>query len=566
VRALNSIEQTVFEKLGYNAHVRVRIADADDVLRDYANLPVGSNLNWVVSVEWSEHMDQPTAVAEVVLTRAHWNLSIAPLQDSRLNRTAAGAFGRILDIGRRIFLDAAVSASDGGPARWVTIFEGHVLEVDWGAADDNEVKVTARDLGGKVLDRFIEVDKRIYSTAAGIQVDLVMLQILIDNMTAPDVVPFFFDEAVPGWVIRQFVQDRMSTLEAIRRLAAQIGFDVRYRWSEGFGVIGLALWLPPRTPAVTPNKVWRRDAYFSVSQQRYSLEDLRNRIQVAFTEKTGLRRRLTVLAQDVTSQNLYGVRFMEVGEAATSGIDTAVEAQRMADAIRDDLSQPRSYVSLVTPMFYPAMLGDTIEIEKDGVTFDQAIKIVAYGIKHRVSGKQHSTEWTGRQSGGGYRDRWMESEVRPGIGPKQDTTLDTFLVRATRSVVQVIPGPNVPTVIVFDNEQLDSGAQYNPATGVFTVNAAGVYEVSADLQFQTGLPNVTVSLFLYRNGAQIAVGEVQAVPAAGNAWLHLKHTNQQLVVGDLLTVVVNHSAGAGVNQVVGGTDTVLALKRLRAGG
>jgi hypothetical protein len=559
VRTLNPIETAVFSKLGYNALARVRIADADDVLRDYANLPVGKGLNWVNSVEWAESNDQPTMVATVRLARAHWNLSVAPLNDSALNRKANGTFGRLLDIGRRIFIDAAVSGSDAGPGFWVPVFEGRILEVDWGKADDNEVVVTARDRGGRILDRFIEVDKLPYSSGGGTAVQTVMQDILNANMVGE--IPTMVTIGAPGWSIRRFQQERMGTLEAIRRLAAQIGWDVRFRWT---GVaFELAFYEPPRVVAVTPDRVWTRDFYYSVSQQRYSLEDIRNRVVVAFTQRIISHLRQTVLVQDAGSQTAYGIRFMEISEAATSGIDTSAEATRMANAILTDLKEPRSFVTLVTPLFYPAQLGDTIEIEKDGVTFDQAIKIVVYSVRHSIADGVHRTEWTGRQTGGGYRDRWMESEVRPGVGPRQDVTLDSNSLRAIRDGGQVIAQSTV-TTIIFDLEQYDVGANYNPGTGVYTVPATGIYELNSALKFFTDQANVTMQMHVFVNGALLASGDRLSQPAASvDTYLKLKTVTLTVIAGDAVDVRFVHDSAGATRFVAGGLDSYLTIRRLR---
>jgi hypothetical protein len=256
---------------------------------------------------------------------------------------------------------------------------------------------------------------------------------------------------------------------------------------------------------------------------------------------------------------------MEVGEAATSGIDTGVEAARMANSILDDLKEPRSYVTLVTPMFYPAQLGDTIEIDKDGVTFDQAIKIVVYSVKHTIDGSTHRTEWVGRQTGGGYRDRWMESEVRPGVGPRQDLTLDSNSLKATLGSNQSITNAGIQT-IVFDTACYDFGGNYNIATGVYTVPATGIYEFSAGAVAFPTLPNTTWRIYLFKNGVLHASGDVVSQSVANtNTFLYVKLTTLVAVLaGDAFTIRIQHSSGISHN-VLGNADTYFTVRRLRGG-
>jgi len=559
VRALSSIEEALFGRGGYNAHARVKIADEDGVMRDYGALPEGPNSqNWVASVEWVESNDMPTATATIRLFRASFLNSIAPLQDSRLNRNAAGAYARILDIGRRVTIEVAVSGSDAGPSGWVLVFEGKVFEVNWGEADNNEVTVSCRDQGGEIIDTFIEQDKVVYAVPAGSPVQDIMQDILDANLGA--FVVTLSTPVAPGWNIRPYQQDRMATGEAIRRLAAMIGWDVRYRWDSGSGTFKYTFYEPPRTAAVTPDRTFTRDSYFNVSRQRYSLEDIRNVIQVPYTDANGERQ--VVVVTDPTSIAKYGRRFMEVSEASTSGINTNAEATRMADAMLADLSEPRSFVTLVTPVFYAAELGDTIEIEKDGVTFDQAIKIVTYSVRHRVIGKEHRTEWTGRQVGGGYRDRWMESEVRPGIAPRQDLALDSNSVRAflDGGTTQSIPSA-AATTIVYDVEGYDFGGCYDPGTGEYTAPQNGLYEIKAGAEFAPS-GAITGQIDVFRNGTRVAFGDTRL--ATGSPEFYRVSTVQQLEATDVITVRFTQN-GAGAEDINGGRDTYLIVRRQKGG-
>lgn len=560
MRPLSAIAAAITSKPGYMVFGRVLIADADDVLRDYGNL---AGLNWLDLIEIDESNDNPTAVAKVTLFRAHSYVSLAPLQDSRLNRDSAGAYARILDLGRRIEIWAAFGGSDSGPANWESVFEGHVFDIDWGRADENRVIVNARDLGGKLIDRFIEDDKVVYSVAAGSAVEGVMQDVLDANMTAPDVSPTLVTIGTPAWNIRAYQQDRMGTGEAVRRLAMQIGWDVRYLWNVAASAWRYTFYEPPRVAAVTPDRVWTRDNYSTVSQQSYSLEAVRNRVRVTFVEKTAPYATVSVQWEDAASIAKYGVRFCEVSNGATSGIDTTAEADRMAEALLADLSEPRSYITLSTPGFYLGQLGDTLEIEKDGVTFDQAIKIIVYKHSLRIGRGAHSSTWVGRQAGGGYKDRWLEAEVRPGIAPRQDLALDSNVLRAylDAGTSQSIP-TGVATTVVFDVEGYDYGSNYDATTGEFTAPATGQYEIKAGVQMAPSGAGITASLDVFRNGTKLASGDT-LVTAVSPEYLRAG-ASFQLETGDVVTIRFLHN-GAGSEDVDGGRDTYFLVRRLRGG-
>jgi hypothetical protein len=167
VRALSTQQQKVFAADARANHLRISVKDSGGTFRDLSTYP---GLNMVVGAQWSVTLDQLMWTLSAQVSReVGGSLSLAPdMQGSALNRAfnPASAYAELLAGGREIkvevtFLPADIAASSSD---WINVFHGYIDTVDAGG---DPITITARDLGAKLQDRQIEVERVYGFTGAG---------------------------------------------------------------------------------------------------------------------------------------------------------------------------------------------------------------------------------------------------------------------------------------------------------------------------------------------------------------------------------------------------------------
>ncbi|MFN7134472.1 MAG: hypothetical protein ACK4N5_20495, partial [Myxococcales bacterium] len=233
----------------------------------------------------------------------------------------------------------------------------------------------------------------------------------------------------PAWNIRKYLQRREPVLEALRTLAQQIGWDVRYRWSNATSDFRLTFWTPDRAKVVPDNAAhpFTASQYLDIRQLRTSRVGIRNVVRVlywdpAFPDAEGKPTLREVLVEDAASIAKYGRRYMEVQEAASSRIDTQTEALRMAQAILSDLANPLAEQQVELPYWFAAELGDLYRFAANGTHYDSDQDFAVVGIRHTLARDECRTTLTCRGRPSTAYVRWLEMDARPGLGaPGQDS-------------------------------------------------------------------------------------------------------------------------------------------------
>lgn len=476
----------------------VEIKDGGGTFRDVSSWP---GFDTVHSASWQEAADDPHCTAEVVLFReADTNLitgagwSVAPLHataPANLGMNPAGSYSPLIALGREIKISVSVSHGTGTTTSWLLVFHGRVDSYDAGSGD--KITIQARDLGGKVMDTFIE-EERVYafgsvsgtavsmriwtpSTAyvvgdyvipteakrngkfykcttagtsgsteptwpasstvsdnsvvwtyqsttstSGFAVEQIMQNILDDNLGA-GVVTLYVPTS-PSWSIKQYIQSRTGTLDALRTLAAQIGWDCRYKWRSGTSAFELTLYQPDRTKA-TVDRTFNADEYKEVKRLSLSIADIRNAIRVVYSDSsdkdpTGQPKRKVIEVTDSTSITNYGRRFMEISESSSSQIDTSTEATSMANAAKSDLALPSVDHSIDFVHGFPwAELGDRYTLTANGLhyTTDQTLCVVGHRHECRDGFIRSSLDLRGKPLLGVSIWHEMSANVRGDVVP-----------------------------------------------------------------------------------------------------------------------------------------------------
>lgn len=398
---------------------RVQVENPDGGLTDLSNL---FGYNFVKKLSWTENIDQPVATGTVTLFREFTGpsgevFSLSPtVGASLLNRDAGGSYARLLRAGRRIRIDTAWSLPGTVPAGgdWLEVFSGKIDLVDWkGLAP--EVVLTIRDAGAWVIDNFIQIE-RDYSTDDGVSVQSVMQAILDDN-TDPKIGPVALYVPVnPGWNIRKYTQARKGTLDALRDLALQIGWDVRYRWDSA-NLFRLTFAQPDREKSA-PDWTLGPDRYFDVTALSEGDANVRNRIHAVATDASGVK--LESTANDTDSQTAFGMRFMEVAEDSSSNIDTQGELDAMTAAIKADLAQPRADQEVENLFFPVAEVGDLGRWLANGKHYDNDQFLAVVQVRHEITPTSHRSFIQTRGSVAGAYYEWLRRQGSATLGA--DTT------------------------------------------------------------------------------------------------------------------------------------------------
>ncbi|RKH03645.1 fibronectin type III domain-containing protein [Corallococcus carmarthensis] len=410
---------------GFASHLRV-LVQRGATWTDLSTLLAG---DYLLGASWSYSIEAPVSDATVTVVRNGPDgkrLSLSPLVVGSAHNTAGGTFQPLIREGAYLRIEVATVPLDTRRAHvpsgsWREVWRGRIDEVDAGG---DELRVTGRDLGGLLQDTWAEVERQ-YGSTAGTPVQSVIQSILNDNgMSSYGL----YTPVNPSSVRGPYIQKREPLLDAVRFLAGQIGWDVRMRWREDAGAFALTLWSPDRLTD-TPVATFGPDNVLELGELKRNLEHIRNVVEVVYSDKadkdaTGTKKRKTVTATSATSVALYGRRWMQVAEGASSLIDTQAEAQRLADAAIADLSESALSMSPTLPgIHWYLQEADLVQVLPDGVHFDaaQRLGIVSADFECATNGEARTTlHLQGRPSTS--RAEWMERDARPGVAPSAPFT------------------------------------------------------------------------------------------------------------------------------------------------
>lgn len=435
VRTSTAQEDRFIDQKHRATFVRLLVQNGDNIAVNVCDL---YGKNWLISAEYGDGVDEQSQNATFTLKRDYFDLSLArENQTSRANLLANGNYNPLLEIGRYVTLQVAV-----GPHRdravsaetaWRSVFIGKIDRVD---DSSDPITIECRDyLSAECMDRWIEVEdntQNVYSTTpTGTPVEDVM-QDIVDDWTTPGLVDIWAPTS-PSWDILQYAADSAPVMDELMKLAAQIGWVVRPRWDDSAERFRLALIDPDRTKTV-PDVTIPSGNIIAARRHEVQLDNIRNVIQVAyggprtpvgtqFTDIDPTSGRRWVTSTDSASVAAYGRRFMYVAEGSSSNITTMAEAQRMADAIRDDLSTPIVEYSVEVPFDWRIELTDLVRVPADGRIHTSAVDLAVIRVTHSLGLDGCTTTLELRGSPAAYHLTHIDDrQARPGGAPGRDQT------------------------------------------------------------------------------------------------------------------------------------------------
>jgi hypothetical protein len=221
-------------------------------------------------------------------------------------------------------------------------------------------------------------------STAGFPVEDIMQNILDDNRLSGDAAVTLNTPSSPGWAIRQFIQQRTFTLDAIRTLAGQIGWDLRYKWDSGGGDFKLTFYEPPRVAPSVAHTFAPSD-YKTPDTLAVDISDIRNAWRVIYADAgdlwpDGTPKRKRVEVQDSASITKYGELWAEIQEDETSNIDSSSEATTLANAALSDCAEPTAVFGVELMRGFPwTELNDYYTFGADEAHFDVDLSLAITG-------------------------------------------------------------------------------------------------------------------------------------------------------------------------------------------
>jgi hypothetical protein len=391
---------------GYATYFKVEVYDGA-TWRDLSGL---AGQNFLISVEWSDSVDDQVSSATVTCHREHAFLSLAPLNAlSKLNNLT-GSYAPLLKEGRKFKIYIQLQPlSVGTGATWTEVFYGRIDEID---AASEELTFTGRDYGmGICQDTFIEVQREYGGATAGTAVDVetVIGQVLSDNSTGLGL----YTPTTPGFAIYpKYQQDQVSVADAIKTLATLTGWEVRYKWRSDTSAFSLVFRDPDRTKS-TPDWTYEPNQYTEVSAHRTDFADVRNAVTVEYTNQAATPpARASVSVSDATSIAAYGRRWCQLSESEASPITTSAQATALANWALSDLKNVLLEKE-ISVLFNPFIdVTDLIRIGASDTmeTGDQDLACVS--VSHRISSDEAVTTITCRGAPSLGAGAWLRRETR----------------------------------------------------------------------------------------------------------------------------------------------------------
>jgi hypothetical protein len=389
-----------------STRARVRTVNA---LGQDVNLSSLQGYDWLVDATIREDVDQPTRTATLRLHRKNYHFNLSPFAtDSALNNG-----GPLLDYERPLYIDVAVAPLDAEAhaSDWINVFEGAIKNLDPAAGAN--VELVCRDAVSDLQQTWIE-QETVYGSSEGVSLPVVMQQLLSDWFPTLTLhVP-----TDPGFMVRTYRQQKVSVYDALSQLALLIGWEVRMVFDRASARWRLTLREPPRDKAAHDFLFGPND-YTAIEQLQGSSDGVRNRVSGVFHNRlTGkVEDRMVEDQASIAKYSRFGrPRWMQFQEAASNGIDTPAEMNRLLTAALLDLREAKYQKRVSLPLFPWLELGDYYRFAPNGDHLSEALSVSVVSFEHKLSASKGVTSFEARvgRPVGAYK-QWLLRERRFGV-------------------------------------------------------------------------------------------------------------------------------------------------------
>lgn len=463
--------------LPFYTHVDARVF-VEDHSGDMRDMTCVEGYDWVDDIDVSGGIDNSILKGRVNLLREVGELSLAALNTrSKLNLTDFAdpeSFAPFLDLGRDIEVKAAtvplgMQATD---QQLQSIIFGSIDSLDWSSGE--AVAVHFRDQGGRLIDTYIE-ELAPYAAGQPAESLQTVLQNILDANDSGTFTgsydPITLSAPVdPNWTLltqedgQDLLQRREPVMTALRTLAGQIGWDVRYLYNDATESWELTLFEPDRTQ-ITPDITIAEPDVINATQLEISIQNTRPVWRVTFPhsgdrddapsaanpgttqtyaavgpDQRGERTPAWIKIEDDAALAKYGRRFAEVNEANVRAIDTFAEAKRFCLALLSDTAEPDLTHSLTLPLTWRIEVNDMLGIEEIRELYTGAQTLAVSSFRHNFGSTATTTVGLRGKPSVGFK-RWLKLETRPGQGrPPVISPVDALQDRTLGQLIPLISG------------------------------------------------------------------------------------------------------------------------------
>ncbi len=380
----------LWRRKGFKVDAKVSVYDGTS----WVDLDTWQNKKWLYYISIEDDIDRDVIEATVRLASSEGNFSISPFvyEDTPLQ------------VWRKIKIEACLLPT----GTWINIFEGYIDSIE---VTQDEITVRCRDYGALLIDTFIE-EERTYGTDNGTAVEGEMQKILNDNLGTG--VVSLYTPISPNWYVKKWKQEKKSVMEALRDLADQIGWFLRYKWDNSTSQWRLTFWQPQRsntTPVITLTDT----NFLEIKRLGIDVAGIRNKVEVSYISDSDIQK---YTVQDDTSIAKYGKRYLGINCGKTSNIDTVTEAQTLANNILADLKDPKLELEIELPFAPFLEIGDCIQVKKNLLlNSDQTLYIDS--ISHEITNESATTTLKLSGTAKYGQKKWLQVENRVIPGPLQ---------------------------------------------------------------------------------------------------------------------------------------------------
>lgn len=383
-RTIPAEELTLWRESGQREY-RARIRRRGDVAWTDLSDTLGGD--WLLGIRADINTpDQPAASFDLRLIRRAAEGTLSPgISAAPINQDAQSALRPLLHPGREVEVHARIK---GGSYPWRLWLKGEVGTAEW---PDDEVLIRCRTMDGVLLRAQITEEVERGADDPGVPL-ATEIQGLLDEYWPGADVPVLRVIGDPELGIGRYKTPIGSLGAHIRTLAQQIGWDVRYLWSEPDQAYRLTLYLPPRDKT-TPDFLLPIDEVADIPALSQSDEWTRNSIIVPYvTEVGGAEQRVVV--EDAASIAEYRRQPMVVPISDGNQVPASTaQATAFGNYALHDLGRPLVEARYRHTRCLPWLeLHDVIAVQADGARFDQDRIFSVVGGSHEVTADGEYTE------------------------------------------------------------------------------------------------------------------------------------------------------------------------------
>lgn len=274
MRTVTTAETQLFSSLAKKHCLKVEVANGGY----WYNLSNLEGYDFVISANWGVQLDEPLMTANIELFGHIFSYCLSPdVSLSRLNRYSSSP---MLVLGAKIQIRTATVPLDVVPddSDWKNVFEGYITTIEL-KDNGNRVNLFCRDKAAPLQDWFIR-EELVYGSNTGAKDAEDVMQDIIDDSNFLSVT--VYTPSSPGFKIGKYVQQKEPLLEALRTIALQNGYDLRYKWRASSSEWELTYYEPSRTKSAL-DFTFYRNMYVVIPSISYDLASIRNLIRVPFT-------------------------------------------------------------------------------------------------------------------------------------------------------------------------------------------------------------------------------------------------------------------------------------------